>query len=177
MVDIIIVIMLGFHTKYTKALPVNQRHLGSVISLFISKETYIGRLPVNKLIVDKKGVLDDKFYNKDIQRSVLLTSKDSYLLAQKEGIHMDHGVLGENILMDYNPYLLHAGTQLQIGTAILEISQYCTMCDHLKAIDPILPQLLSNDRGIFSKVIEEGQIQKGDSIYLIDKNIQQRNNN
>ena len=178
MVWIIIIIMLGFHTKnYTKVIPVNRRYLGSVMSLFISKETSSGRLPVKQLIVDKKGVLDDKFYNKDIQRSVLLTSKDSYLLAQKEGIHMDHGVLGENILMDYNPYLLHAGTQLQIGTAILEISQYCTMCDHLKAIDPILPQLLSNDRGIFSKVIEEGQIQKGDSIYLIDKNIQQRNNN
>ena len=145
----------------------NQRDLGSVIALFISKESSSSRLPVNKLKVDKKGVLDDKFYDKNIQRSVLLTSKESYLLAQKEKIQMDYGVLGENILIDYNPYLLEPGTRLQIGTAILEISQYCTMCDHLNAIDPILPQLLCNDRGIFSKVIKEGEIEKGDTVYLI----------
>ena len=147
-----------------KPLPV-----GSVIALFISKAGISRRSPVLKLKLDSQGVCSDKFYGKNIARSVLLTSTDSYLLAQKEGIKLDYGVLGENILMDYNPYLLDAGTRLRIGNVLLEISQHCTMCDHLTAIDPILPQLLCNDRGIFAKVIEEGEIKKGDSIHLITK--------
>jgi len=145
--------------------------VGNVVALFISRSGVSGRIPVPMIQVDPKGVCSDKFYDKNIQRSVLLTSTDSYALAQKEGIAMDYGLLGENILMDYNPYLLDAGTRLRIGTAVLEISQYCTMCDHLTAIDPILPQLLCNDRGIFAKVIEAGEIKKGDAIYLIDEDI------
>jgi MOSC domain-containing protein YiiM len=142
---------------------------GKILELFISKEGVSGRIPVDAVMLDPKGVRLDKFYDKNIQRSVLLTSIESYHLAQKEGIEMEYGVLGENILMDFNPYLLDAGTQLKIGTALLEISQYCTMCDHLTAIDPILPQLLAQDRGIFAKVIKEGEVKKGDSIYLVEK--------
>jgi len=144
--------------------------VGSVIALYISRPHTKGRTPVSAIKVDTKGVYLDKFYDKNIQRSVLLTSTDSYLLAQKEGIEMDYGLLGENILMDYNPYLLDTGTRFRIGTATLEISQPCTLCDHLSAIDPILPQLLCNDRGIFAKVVEAGEIKKGDAIYLITKN-------
>lgn len=145
--------------------------VGNVIALYISRPDTEGRTPVSTIKVDTKGVCSDKFYDKNIQRSVLLTSTDSYLLAQKEGIAMDYGLLGENILMDYNPYLLNTGTRLHIGTAVLEISQPCTLCDHLSAIDPILPQLLCNDRGIFAKVIEAGEIKKGDEIYLIAEDI------
>jgi MOSC domain-containing protein YiiM len=145
------------------------RAVGDILGLFISREGVSGRIPVETLTLDHRGVQLDKFYDKNIRRSVLLTSIESYHLAQKEGIEMEYGVLGENILMDFNPYLLDAGTQLKIGTAFLEISQYCTMCDHLTAIDPILPQLLAQDRGIFATVVKEGEVKKGDSIYLVKK--------
>jgi MOSC domain-containing protein YiiM len=144
------------------------RAAGKILELFISRKGISGRIPVDTIALDGKGVVSDKFYDRNIQRSVLLTSAESYALARKEGITMEHGVLGENILMDYNPYLLDAGTQLYIGTALLEISQYCTMCDHLTAIDPILPQLLARDRGIFAKVVEEGEIKRGDTVFIVE---------
>lgn len=141
------------------------QYVGNVISIFISKEGSSNRFTVDKINLDELGIIEDKYYNKSINRSVLLTSTDSYKLANENNISMEYGSLGENLLMDFNPYSLTAGDKLQIGDVILEISQNCTMCDHLSSIDPILPELLQNDRGIFSKVIKNGLIKSGDKIY------------
>lgn len=143
------------------------KNVGKVISLFISVQGSSTRVEKASFNLDPKGIVEDKYYDKNIQRSVLITSKASYDLAQKHNISLPFGSLGENILMDYNPYHLTAGDQLRIGNVILQISQNCTMCDHLSKIDENLPTLLKNDRGIFAKVIEGGMIKKGDTITLL----------
>ncbi len=166
--DSVIIIMLGFYEINQKGCCMKSMPAGRVIALFVSKPGTPGRTRLSSVTLDHKGVVSDKFYGKERQRSVLLTSIESYAIAQKEGIEMPHGSLGENILIDYNPYLLDPGSRLRIGDALLEISQPCTICDHLSAIDPVLPQLLCSDRGIFAKVIEEGEIREGDTIHLMD---------
>ena len=87
-------------------------------------------------------------------------------MAEKENITIEHGALGENILVDYNPYLLPAGTTLSMGTVIFEISQGCSLCKSLTKIDSKLPKLLKNDRGVFVKVIKGGTICAGDMIHV-----------
>ena len=143
--------------------------IGTISALFISKKDSSTRELQSSIYLDLKGIVEDKFYDKDIQRSVLLTSEESYTLAQKHQIKMPYGSLGENLLIDYNPYHLPSGTQLSIGTCILEISQNCTLCDHLSSIDKRLPTLLKQDRGIFAKVIQEGKIKENDEIFIIEK--------
>jgi len=140
---------------------------GGVIALYIT--TTETKLPIAKdaLQVDEKGILLDKHYDKNIDRSILLTSYDSYIIAKQQGIEIPHGALGENILIDYNPYTLPVGTQIQIGSAIVEISQDCTLCKHLASIDKRVPKLLKNDRGIFVKVVEPGWIKTGDEIVVL----------
>jgi MOSC domain-containing protein YiiM len=140
--------------------------VGTVSSLFYSPPT--GRSSVLAFDLDSQGILNDKHYNQDISRSVLITSLESYSLAKHHHITVSYGLLGENILIDYNPYHLSAGTRLKIGNTTLEISQPCTLCKSLRTIDAKLPKLLKNDRGIFAKVIALGSIQEGDSIYLLD---------
>ncbi|MDM5272450.1 MOSC domain-containing protein [Sulfurovum sp. zt1-1] len=141
--------------------------VGKVIALFIS--TFDSKEPIarNELQVDEKGILLDKHYDKDIDRSILVTSLDSYMLVEREGIEIEYSALGENLLINYNPYKLPVGSQLQIGSAIVEISQDCTMCGHLSAIDPRVPKLLKNDRGIFVKVVKQGWIKEKDEIFLL----------
>ncbi|WP_455757374.1 MOSC domain-containing protein [Sulfurimonas sp.] len=139
--------------------------VGTILELFYS--TSEGRVNTTKLVLDDKGVIEDKYYNQDIQRSVLITSKESYELAASNGIETPFSSLGENILMDYNPYRLKPGTRIRIGTLILEISQNCTLCKSLAKVDARLPKLLKDDRGIFAKVVSGGIIQKGDNIYLL----------
>lgn len=143
------------------------KHLGKISELFISLKDSPERVLKETISLDTYGILQDKYYNTNIQRSVLITSLSSYELAMQHNITMPFGSLGENLLIDYNPYDLPSGSKLQIGTVLLEISQNCTICNHLSSIDKNLPELLKNDRGIFAKVIQEGEIKIEDTIYLI----------
>ena len=145
----------------------SSKSVGEVLELFISKEGESKRISKSVIELAKEGVLDDKFYAKDPQRSILLTTIESYRLALNHNIYMPYGALGENILIDYNPYHLSLGTKLQIGEVVLEVTQNCTICNHLSSIDKKLPKLLRHDRGIFVKVVEVGFIEKGDKIYLL----------
>jgi len=132
--------------------------LGKIIALFISKEKDDGRINQSELGVDEEGVFIDKFYGKDKIRSVLIASVTSYDLIKKQGIEVQYGELGENILIDFDLSLLKVGTQIQIDEVILEITQNCTICNHLSKIDTRVPKLLKNDRGLFAKVITGGLI-------------------
>ncbi len=140
--------------------------VGEILELFYS--TNDGRVNTTELALDDKGVVEDKYYNKNIERSVLITSQDSYKLAAENGIDAPYSALGENILVDYNPYHLKPGAKLVIGDLKLEISQNCTLCKSLAKVDARLPKLLKDDRGVFAKVISGGTIHKGDNIYLLN---------
>jgi len=143
------------------------KSIGQVLGLFISKKDTSKRILKTTLEVDNNGIVDDKFYAKDRERSILLTSIESYELALNNGIKMSYGALGENILIDYNPYGLAIGTHLKIGKVVLEVTQNCSICNHLSSIDKRLPSLLKDDRGIFVKVIEIGFIEKDDQLHLV----------
>ena len=140
------------------------KEVGKVLNLFISKKK------VDEVLLDKSGVIGDKFYGKDQNRSVLLISQYSYDLAKKEGIVPPLGSLGENLLVSFNPYNLKLGTKIYIGSAVLEISQNCTLCNSLSKVDAKLPKLLKNDRGIFAKVVKGGVIKENDKIFLKGEN-------
>lgn len=143
--------------------------MGKMLALYISQTGQKGRIKQNELYLDEQGIIGDKYYNRDINRSILLTSTHSYDLAKNKNISIPFGSLGENLLIDYNPYHLSPGSQLRIGKeVIVEISQPCTMCEHLSSIDEQLPELLKNDRGVFVKVVQGGTIYTEDTVYLLD---------
>lgn len=141
--------------------------VGEVLKLFISKSGTSQRFDRASISLNENGVLEDKFYNKDDQRSVLIASTASYDLVKTYGIEMPHGYLGENILIDYNPYALTIGSQIKIGDVVLEISQQCTICNHLAVLDVKIPTLLKHDRGIFAKVVSSGKINIQDKVYIL----------
>jgi len=140
--------------------------VGNVSSLFYAPLN--GSTLASELELDTKGIVNDKHYNKSLERAVLIASLDSYALAKKHDIDVPYGALGENLLMDYNPYHLQAGARLKIADVTLEISQHCTLCKSFAKIDKKLPKLLKDDRGIFARIIGEGSIKEGDDIYLLD---------
>jgi len=131
-----------------------------VLKLFVSKK------PKNSIKIDTRGVIGDKFYDTDKNRSVLITSTKSYNVAKSNTIDLEYGELGENILVDFDIYSLPIGTKLKIGTALFQISQNCTLCKSLSKIDSKLPKLLKEDRGIFAFVLEDGEIREGDKIII-----------
>jgi len=144
-------------------------HVGKVLQLFISVKDANGltkTIEQNEISLDENGVLNDKFYTKDPMRSILISSLESYTLAKENNIDMPFGSLGENILMDFNPYNFHPGDQLKIGNVILEITQNCTLCKGLSKVDTKAPKLLKNHRGIFAKTVTSGTLKIADKVYI-----------
>ena len=144
----------------------SENKTGKVIELFISNKDR-GRENKDEITLDSQGICDDKFYGKEVDRSILITSHDSYLMAKENGIDAPYGSLGENILIDINPYSLNSGAQLFIGEVVLEITQNCTICNSLAKVDVNLPKVLKSDRGIFAKTIKSGKIRKGDIVNIL----------
>jgi len=144
-------------------------HVGKVLQLFISVKDADGltkTLEQTEITLDKNGVINDKFYSKDPMRSILISSLESYTLAQENNIDMPFGSLGENILMDFNPYSFQVGDQLKIGDVTLEITQNCTLCKGLSKVDSKAPKLLKNHRGIFAKTVTSGSVKIADKVYI-----------
>jgi len=132
---------------------------GKVLELFITlDDKNKTRKRPQSIQVDTLGIQGDKFHAKDTQRAILLTSIDSYTISKENNIDIATGTLGENILIDVNPYHLLAGDRVQIGNVTLEITQNCTLCKGLSSVNSKLPKLLKNDRGIFTKVVSESNI-------------------
>ena len=146
----------------------NKHKLGSVLQLFISKIDEKKHIPQEFISIDEEGIIGDKFYNKNNERAILLSSIRAYELMKEKDISSSFGALGENILVDFNPYDLEEGTQLSIGNTILQITIECTICDLLTKINNKVPKLLKKDRGVFAKVIQKGTITNGEEITILN---------
>lgn len=149
-----------------KDLKVENSSIGKVLDLFVSIQGETNRFNKTRLLVDKGGVREDKFYEKNPNRPILITSISSYELATKNNIAIEFSDLGENILIDLDIYHLLPSDQIKIGSTILEITQNCTICNGLSKVDDKLPKLLENSRGVFAKVIS-GDVIKTDDIVNI----------
>ncbi len=136
-----------------------------VIALF-TMDPHTSKMHAQEQIqLDLSGVRGDKHYDKEPNRSVLITSLRPYEMAKELGIEMPYGALGENILLDCDLHTLQPGMDLLIGEAVVRIAQNCTLCTHLCAIDPRLPKLLKHDRGIFARVVKGATVHLGDGVY------------
>ncbi|MBT5935365.1 MOSC domain-containing protein [Sulfurimonas sp.] len=143
---------------------------GKVLALFITlNDGNKTRKSIKSIHVDELGIKNDKFYSKDSMRSILLSSSDSYRLTKEQGISIEEGLLGENILLSINPYHLKHGDTLKIGSTYLEITQNCTLCNGLSKVNPRLPKILKSDRGIFAKYIKgSSEIKVDDKVEILD---------
>ena len=142
---------------------------GTVVALFLTETTTKRYLSQTKLTIAPQGIFGDKHFGQIQERSILLASTSSYRLIEDTiGVAMPHGYLGENILIDTKDdlYRLPIGTAIVIGNTVLEITQNCSLCNHLAALDRRIPKLLKDDRGIFAKTIRSSRIALGDHVCI-----------
>ncbi|UTJ06010.1 MOSC domain-containing protein [Arcobacter roscoffensis] len=137
--------------------------IGKVINTFSAKKGQSGspRPKVGNLnLIKDYGIEFDKFANKDLNSTVMIVGLPSYEIASKNSIVLQEGSLGENILFDFNPHDYDIGTQFKIGDSIIEVTQKCTICNHLVVFDNKLPVVVKDCRGLYCKIIKSGIIQK-----------------
>ena len=139
------------------------KQIGKVLKTFSAtkKSSGLPRPIVPKLnLIENYGIQDDKFAGKKLDQTVMIVGLESYEIAKENNIDLSFGSLGENILLDFDPHDFEVGIQFFIGDSIIEITQVCTVCNHLNVFDEKLPQLLKSRRGLYCKIIKSGTIKE-----------------
>lgn len=146
------------------------KNLGRVLDTFSAKKGQSG-LPRPKVenlnLIYGFGIENDKFAGTDENKAVMIVGQYAYDLAKDEGIELEFGSLGENILFDFNPHDYNTGDIFQIGQTVIQITEACTICNHLAVFDDDLPIIVQDCRGLYCKILEGGEVSKNSSVKLV----------
>lgn len=139
------------------------KSMGKVLNTFSATKESSGlpRPQVSSLnLIEGFGIENDKFAGKKLEQTVMIVGTKSYEIALQNGIKLEFGSLGENILLDFDPHELNVSDEIFIGDSVIQITQICTVCNHLSVFGEELPLLLKNHRGLYCKILKNGIISK-----------------
>lgn len=143
---------------------------GKVLALYMTMPDMIRsghRMTCEDFECDPDGIFEDINYDTSEDKVMMLTCTKSYDIAEEEGIVIDNGVLMENILVNTNLYHLKAGSVIELGETMLEVTGPCEVYGYIRALAPELPELLEGNRGLFVRPMEYGKIAMGDSVKIL----------
>jgi len=146
------------------------RLIGKVLNTFSAKKDSQSSMPRPKTdflnLIEGYGIQNDKFAQKDLNKTVMILGFNSYEKANQRGIFLEFGSLGENIIFDFNPHDLDIGTILVIADSEIQITEKCTICNHLSIFDNQLPKIVKDCRGLYCKILKDGTIKKDFEVYI-----------
>ncbi len=142
---------------------------GRVVSINISERKGVRKKPVDKVLIEENfGISGDAHASSSWHRQISLLALESIRKMQQMGLDVGPGDFAENITTEGIDLLkLPVGTRLQIGKSVeVEVSQIGKKCHsrcsiYYQAGDCVMPR-----EGIFVKVIQGGEIKKGDPIEI-----------
>ncbi len=142
---------------------------GKVIAVCISenKGTQKKEVPSIKLIPDW-GIENDAHAGK-WYRQVSLLGLEKIEDIRAKGAEVDFGAFGENMIISgFDLRTLPVGTRFRIGDALLELTQIGKECHAHCAIYHQVGDCIMPREGVFTVVLEGGEVKAGDEIELIE---------
>lgn len=140
-----------------------------VVSVNISEEKGVIKKPVEKILLNEKGVVNDAHAG-DWHRQVSLLAKESIKKFEEVlGRELEYGEFAENITTEgITLYEMKPGDKIFIGETELEVTQIGKKCHgHGCAIFSQVGKCVMPKEGIFAKVLKTGEVKPGDSIKYI----------
>jgi hypothetical protein len=141
---------------------------GKVLSLYMTTPDLMRsgyRQNVEYFECDPSGIIGDKSYESE-EPLILLVSKKSYDIIEEADLVLDKGILMENIYVDADLYHLKAGSIIEIGETLFEVTGPCESYGYLFGFAPELPELIAGKRGLFVRPLEFGSINVGDEVTI-----------
>ncbi|HAF28913.1 MAG TPA: MOSC domain-containing protein [Bacteroidales bacterium] len=143
----------------------------TVVSVNISEEKGVIKKPVDKIVLNDKGVENDAHAG-DWHRQVSLLAKESIdKFEEVLGRKLEFGEFAENITTEgITLYTMKPGDLLKIADVELEVTQIGKKCHGEGcAIFSQVGKCVMPKEGIFAKVLKTGTIKPGDEISYITK--------
>ncbi|MCK5682675.1 MOSC domain-containing protein [bacterium] len=139
-----------------------------ILSINVSKEKGEQKTPVKtaELKIDH-GIVGDAHAGNWHRQISMLDDEDISTMRNK-GVELSFGDFAENITTSgISLPDLPVGTRLNIGETIVEVTQIGKECHHGCAIYEAIGDCVMPRRGIFVKVIKEGEISNESSCYYV----------
>lgn len=159
---------------------------GNVIAVCLNADPGVPKHPAQCVqLVEDYGVEGDYHAGKLIRhrylarkdpsqpnhRHVLLTDTSIYADLAAQDIHLQPGMLAENVVLDgINVMGLPLGAQIELGETLLEVTEIRTPCALLNVSHPKLFEAVKEkekggipNSGIFARILKGGQVQAGDA--------------
>ena len=145
--------------------------VGTVLSVNIAPKKGMRKAPVESgaiELVAAYGVADDAHAG-DWHRQVSFLAEESIQVARDHGLDVGYGDFAENITTSgINIKGMPLGTRLQVGTAIVEVSQIGKICHTRCAIYYLAGDCIFPREGIFGWVVEPGVVRVGDEVRILE---------
>ena len=144
--------------------------MNSVLAVCISENKGETKTPVPTITLrENYGVVSDAHADSETHRQVSLLAMESIDKMQGKGIVLKPGDFAENITTEgIDLTTLPIGTRLEVGQALLEMSQIGKECHAGCAIRDQVGDCIMPREGIFAKVIRGGEIKAGDTLTIVN---------
>lgn len=143
--------------------------MAKVIGINISEIKGVIKTPMKQGFLKSNFGLEGDAHGGLWHRQVSLLGIESIdKIREKTIVKLTPGIFAENITTEgIILYELPIGTRLQIGKAVLQVTQIGKECHKGCAIMKTAGDCVMPREGIFTRVIEEGWIKPGDEINII----------
>jgi MOSC domain-containing protein YiiM len=145
-----------------------------VISTGIVKTPLSGPVRVRSLNLDGDGQADLTVHG-GVDKAVYVYPSEHYEFWQQNlGLTLPWAAFGENLTVaGLTEETISIGDHLAVGTVVLAVSQPRLPCFKLAAKfqrDDIVQRFLNSRRtGFYTRVVQEGELQSGDAIVIVEK--------
>ena len=140
----------------------------SVVAVCTSERKGERKRPVSAVVVTVGRGIEGDAHAGEWHRQVSMLGLESIRKMQAHGLSVNPGDFAENVTtLGIELPSLAVGTKLKVGDTVLEVTQIGKVCHapcaiYRQAGDCVMPR-----EGIFTKVLQGGQIRSGDTVERI----------
>ena len=133
----------------------------SILSVNISERTGVQKKPVARALLKEGHGIQGDAHAGDWHRQVSLLADEDIATMRGRGVELGFGDFAENITtrgVDLGS--LPIGARLELGSALLEITQIGKECHHGCAIFQAVGDCVMPRKGVFARVLRGGEIDR-----------------
>ncbi len=138
---------------------------GKVVAVCVSDRKGVIKKNVGSGVLRVNWGLEGDAHAGDWHRQVSLLAWESIETMRAKGLKVKEGSFAENITTEgLELHTLAVGTQMRLGTALVEVTQIGKVCHSHCAIYYAAGDCVMPREGIFVKVLEPGEVHTGDVV-------------
>jgi len=141
---------------------------GELLHVCISSKKGIAKHEIRSAKILVGHGLDGDAHAGEWHRQVSLLSHAGIEFMRAKGLTLKPGAFGENLVIDgLNTDELGVGTQLRVGSVLLEITQVGKICHTRCAIYHTTGDCIMPRTGLFARVLEGGEVTRGMDVEIV----------